>query len=147
MLFRSTTDKSLSYLFTGKTIDTISSPVLDIAHYTTKDQYKLGGNSVIVNRQTATYGNYLYIHSDRLGSYEDDKILHSAGIIDVYNITDNSYAFSFYLFHQRDKKLSAFTIYKDLLVAIVDDRLWLYHLKPEYFNPESNITNTVQFQE
>lgn len=140
-------DKGFSYQFAGKTIDTISSPVLDIAHYTTKDQYKLGGNSVIVNKQTATYGNYLYIHSDRLGRYEDDKILHSAGIIDVYDITDNSYVFSFYLFHQRDKKLSAFTIYKDLLLAIVDNKLWLYRLKPEYFNPDSNATHTVQFQE
>lgn len=128
-------DKNLSHQFTGKTIDTISKPILDIAHYTTKDQYKLGGNSVFVNRQTATYGNHLYIHSDRLGKYEDEKVLRSAGIIDVYDITDNSYMFSFYLFHQKDKKLSAFTIYKDLLVAIVDNKLWLYRLKPKYFNP------------
>lgn len=128
-------DKNLSHQFTGKTIDTISKPILDIAHYTTKDQYKLGGNSIFVNRQTATYGNHLYIHSDRLGKYEDKKVLRYAGIIDVYDITDNSYVFSFYLFHQKDKQLSAFTIYKDLLVAIVDNKLWLYRLKPKYFNP------------
>lgn len=125
-------DKNLTHQFTGKTIDTISKPILDIAHYTATNQYKLGGNAVFVNRQTATYANYLYIYSTRLGKYENS--IKTASIIDVYNLTDNTYAFSFYLFHQKDKKLSAFTIYKDLLVAIVDDTLWLYQLKPKYFN-------------
>ena len=142
------TDKGLSYQFTGKTIDTISRPILDIAHYKTTDEYKLGAaKSIRVNRQSATYGDYLYIHSDRLGRYEEEEVLQAAGIIDVYNITDNSYVFSFYLYHQAGKELSEFLIYKDLLVAIVDNRLWLYRLKPEYFNPGSNTKHTVQFQE
>lgn len=141
------TDKGLSYQFTGNTIDTISRAVLDIAHYITTDRYKLSGKSIIVNRQSTTYADYLYIHSDRLGRYEDEEVLRSASIIDMYNITDNSYVFSFYLYHQRGKKLSEFRIYKDLLVAIVDDKLWLYRLKPEYFNPGSNAKHTVQFQE
>lgn len=140
-------DKSMSYQSTGKTIDTISTPVLDIAHYKTADYYKLGGKSVIVNRQSATYDDYLYIHSDRLGRYEDEEVLRSASIIDVYNITEDSYVFSFYLYHQPDKRLSEFRVYKDLLIAIVDDRLWLYRLKPEHFNFGSNVTHTVQFQE
>src|SRR5690606_11861453 len=88
-------DKSLSYQSTGKTIDTISKAILDIAHYTKTDRYILGGKSIMVNRQSATYGDYLYINSDRLGKYEGEEVLRSAGIIDVYNITDNTYVFSF----------------------------------------------------
>lgn len=141
------TDKRLSYQSTGKTIDTISRAVLDIAHYAKTNKYKLGGKSIIVNRQSATYGDYLYINSDRLGRYENEGVLRSAGIIDVYDITDNTYAFSFYLYHQPDKKLSEFRIYKDLLIAIVDNKLWLYRLKPEYFKTGSKIKYTVQFQE
>ncbi len=142
------TDRDMSYQFTGKTIDTIRKPVLDIAHYKTMDEYKLGAaKSITVNKQSATYGDYLYIHSDRLGRYEDEEVLQAAGIIDVYNITDNSYVFSFYLYHQAEKKLSEFRIHKDLLVAIVGNRLWLYRLKPEYFYPGSNAKHTVQFQE
>lgn len=138
------TDKNLSHQFTGKTIDTISKPILDIAHYTTKNQYKLSGNSVFVNRQTATYGNYLYIHSTRLGRYEDENALRYASIIDIYNLTDNTYAFSFYLYHQIDKKLRQFMVYKDLLVAIVDDTLWLYRLKPKHFDIKRY---TAQYQD
>ncbi len=141
------TDKDMLYQFTGRTIDTISKPILDVVHYTTTDRFKLGGKSILVNRQSSTYDDYLYIHSDRLGRYEDEVVLRSASIIDVYNITDNTYAFSFYLYHQPEKKISDFKIYKGLLLVLVDNRLWLYRLKPEHFNSGSNAKHTAQFQE
>ncbi|HLV38544.1 MauE/DoxX family redox-associated membrane protein [Xanthomarina sp.] len=141
------TDKNFSYQLTSKTIDTISRAVLDIAHYAKTDIYKLGGKSIMVNRKSTTYDDFLYINSDRLGKFEDDKVLRSAGIIDVYNITNNTYEFSFYLYHQPDKDLNHIQVYKDLLVAIVDNKLWLYHLKPKYFNNGFKTKHTVQYQE
>lgn len=127
-------DNNLTYISTGKTIDTISKAVLDIAHYTKTNKYKLGGKSIIVNRKCTTDGDYLYINSDRLGKYETDEHLNSVAIIDVYDITDNTYVFSFYLNHQLDAKLNDFQIYNDLLVSIVDNKLWVHRLKPSYFN-------------
>src|SRR5690606_9335442 len=124
------TDKSLEQQATGKTIDTISRAILDIAHYTNKDQYKLGGKSVYVNRQSTTNGDYLYIHSDRLGRYEEASVLDNSSIIDVYHIHQLTYDFSFYVFHQSDKRLSDFKVFGNLLVVLVDDVLWLYRLNP-----------------
>ncbi len=140
-------DKNLSYKATGKTIDTINKPILDVAHYSKIDRYKLGYNTIMVNRLSATYGNYLYIHSDRLGRYEREDVLRTASIIDVYNFDENTYAFSFYLYHQKEKRLKDFQIYKDVLVAIVDDQLWLYRLKPEFFKTDFSKTHTAQYQE
>ncbi|MGB3345425.1 MAG: MauE/DoxX family redox-associated membrane protein [Aequorivita sp.] len=140
------TDENLLSHYSGKTIDTISKAILDISHHSKTDQYKRG-QSVVVNRHSATYGDYLYINSDRLGRFEDKKATDSAAIIDVYNIVTNSYEFSFYLYHQQNKKLNAFHIYKDILIALVDGRLWIYKLKPEYINPGPNTTHTGQYQE
>lgn len=140
-------NKALTYEATGKTIDTINTPILDIAYNTKKDEFKVGGKSVLVNGQSATCGNYLYIHSDRLGKYENDKILNTASIIDVYNIIDYSYEFSFYLFHQKDEGLTEFQVNKDLMVVIVGDKLWIYRLKPVYFNTGSDPTHTAQYQD
>jgi hypothetical protein len=126
-------DKNLNKIKLSKTIDTISNPILDIAYYSKSNHYKLGSKSVMVNRQSSTDGNYLYINSDRLGKYENDEVLKFAKIIDVYDLRDDTYAFSFYLYHQPKGKLQEFKIYKDVLVAIIDDQLWLYRLKPEYF--------------
>lgn len=127
-------DKDLTYIKTGKTIDTISKPILDIAHYKKTEKYKLGVKSIIVNRRSTTYGDYLYINSDRLGKYETDEYLNSVAIIDVYDITNNTYAFSFYLNHQIDAKLNDFQVFNNLLVSIVDNKLWIHRLKPNYFN-------------
>ncbi|WP_045079491.1 MauE/DoxX family redox-associated membrane protein [Aequorivita vladivostokensis] len=140
------TDENLFYKYSGKTIDTVSKAILDIAHHTKKDQYKRG-QSVMINKYTATFGDYLFINSDRLGRYEDKAATETAAIIDVYNIVTNSYEFSFYLYHQQNKKLNGFRIYKDILIALVDGRLWIYKLKPEYFDPGSNTTHTGQYQE
>ena len=52
------------------------------------------------------------------------------------------FCFEFY-----EVKLNEFKIHNNLLVAIVDNKLWLYRLKPEYFNLGTNVTNTAQFQE
>lgn len=126
-------NKTLIPVATGRTIDTISQPVLNVAYYKEKNQYKNGGNSITVNRYSTTYGPYLYINSDRLGRYEDVEILKSASIIDVYAIRNNTYVFSFYLYHQPEMELHEFKIYKDVLVALVDDTIWLYRLKSKYF--------------
>jgi len=141
------TDENLNYKFSGKTIDTISKAVLDIAHYSRLDKFKKGGTSILVNRYSATFGDYLYINSDRLGRYEDKTALDSAAIIDVYNIMDNTYEFSFYLGHQPHKKIDGMRIDKNYFVALVDGRIWIYKLKPEYFNSGSNTTHTGQYQE
>ncbi|MGC1631482.1 MAG: MauE/DoxX family redox-associated membrane protein [Gelidibacter sp.] len=140
-------NKNLTHEFTGRTIDTVSKPILDIAYYSKKDQYKLGRKTILVNKQTSTNNNYLYIHSDRLGKYEDGKVLSAAGIIDVYDFQDHYYEFSFYIFHQSGEKLNDFRIDKTLLVALVGDKLWLYRLKPKYFSQSSNEKYTAQYQE
>lgn len=126
-------DKTFALQETGTTIDTISRAILDVAHYSSRDQFKLGGRSVFVNRQSATYGDYLYIHSDRLGRYEKASLMGDASIIDVYTIQEHTYAFSFYVFHQSGQRLSDFKVYGNLLVVLVDGILWIYRLNPNFF--------------
>ncbi|OBX24484.1 hypothetical protein A9996_15065 [Gelidibacter algens] len=118
----------------GKTIDTISKANLDIIYLQGKGQYVLGGKSIVINKYTTAYGDYLLINSDRLGKHESDDILKAASIIDMYNSSENTYLQSFYLYHQVNGKLLDFKLYKNLLVAIVDDRVWVYHLDSKYFN-------------
>lgn len=125
-------DDKLKHQFTGKTIDTISRVQLDIAHSEKENQYRIGGRSIMVNKAAATYGDFLFIHTDRLGKYEDDDVLRSASIIDMYDLNEKKYLHSFYLYHQSNGKLSDFRAYKNRIIAIVEDHLWIYLIKPEY---------------
>ncbi|MDX9774115.1 MAG: MauE/DoxX family redox-associated membrane protein [Bacteroidales bacterium] len=126
-------DNRLNYRFTGKTIDTVSRVQLDVAYYEKASQYKIGSRSLMVNKTAACYGGYLYIHTDRLGRYEDDDVLRSAGIIDMYDIEEGKYLQSFYLYHQPQEKIRDFLVHKDRLIALVGDRLWIYRIKSEYY--------------
>tara|TARA_R100000353_G_scaffold175198_2_gene144930 strand:- start:32872 stop:34332 length:1461 start_codon:yes stop_codon:yes gene_type:complete len=140
-------DRKLQLIYTGSTIDTIKTPRLDVTYSEQNDMYTLGGKSTVVNRLSATTANYLFINSDRLGRFEDEGPLKSASIIDVYNISDKSYVFSFYVYHQPGGKLYDFQVYKNILIALVKEKLFIYKLKPEHFFPGSNTTHTGQYQD
>lgn len=126
-------DTKLDYLHTGNTIDTISRVRLDVAYYEKENQFSIGGRSIMVNKSAACYGDYLYIHTDRLGRYEDDDVLRSAGIIDVYDFKELKYLHSFYFYHQPQEKIRDFLVYKDRIIAMVGDSVWIYRIKPEYY--------------
>ena len=140
-------DKQLNHLFTARTIDTIANAILDLAFYKGTEQYKLGAKSVVVNKSSATDGDYLYIESERLGKFDDADLTETTSIIDVYNISDRTYSFSFYLYHDIGKELIGFRIHGNLMAAIFGDTLILYKLKPEYFSSGSNGTYTAQYQD
>ncbi len=127
------TDFSLAYI--GKTIDTISRAQLDVRTIASKNERKLGKNPIFVNLLATTYGEYLFIQSDRLGKYESEETIKSAAIIDVYSLTDQSYLFSFYLYHSGLKKLHEFKVDGKNLYALIDNYLIEYKLEDENFKP------------
>lgn len=127
-------DKDLNLIRTGRTIDTVSQAKLNIKSYSATNQSKLGGTPLIINKKSATYGNYLFIHSERPGKYEDVEVLKHASIIDVYDLTTNSYKFSFYLYHVNKNRLMDFKVFGNTLIAIVDEYLFTYYLKENYFD-------------
>jgi hypothetical protein len=124
-------DFSLDYI--GTTIDTISRAQLDVRILTSKNQKKLGKNPILVNLWAATYGKFLFIQSDRLGKYESDEIINVASIIDVYDLSDQAYKFSFYLYHQGLNKLREFEVKNLHLYALIDNYLITYKLKEKNF--------------
>jgi hypothetical protein len=124
-------DFSLDYI--GKTIDTISHAQLDVRTITSKNERKMGKNPIFVNLRASTYGEYLFIESDRLGKFESDEIIKSASIIDVYSLKDRTYLFSFYLYRQGLNNLIEFKVNGKDLYALIDNYLILYKLRDESF--------------
>lgn len=115
-------------IFERHTIDTVTEPSLDILHFKTLGKDKLKGNATRINEYASTYGNFLFIKSGRLGRYEKKKILEDASIIDVYDISRDEYKFSFYIYNQDDRKLTAFKVVRDKIYAIMEDRLVTFSL-------------------
>jgi uncharacterized membrane protein YphA (DoxX/SURF4 family) len=119
-----------------KTIDTISLPQIDVKELEAAKEIHIGGMSTLVNRLSSSYGNYLFINSDRLGRFESEQILKEASIIDVYNIREKTYQFSFYLYHHNTEKLRSFNVYGNMLYALIGNKLYTFKIKEAFLNLE-----------
>jgi uncharacterized membrane protein YphA (DoxX/SURF4 family) len=131
-------DRKLELIKRLKTIDTVTKANIALQQIATTQQKKLNPNALVINKRATTYGNYLFVESDRLGKYEDDKSLERAAIIDVYNFELETYAFSFYIYNYKKYKLSSFRVKNALLYAMLGDHLLVYNLNPKYFDNKEN---------
>ncbi|MFD2907929.1 MauE/DoxX family redox-associated membrane protein [Flavobacterium ardleyense] len=128
-----TTDKNLNTIEINNTIDTLRQAPLEFAYMKKSQQKKLAKQPTTVNIYAATESKYLFIKSNRLGKYESENIAKQASIIDVYNIDNSTYEFSFYLYHYKNEEIKTFKIYNNLLVGLTSNHLIIGKLKPTYF--------------
>lgn len=131
-------DRNMAPVRNGKTIDTISRGIIDLAYYKTSQEFRLGGNTIVVNLNCATFHDYLFIESDRLGKYDDVNLTNTANIIDVYNFIKNTYEFSFYVYHEPGEELKDFLVKDDKLIALIGQKIRIEKLEPRYFTIGSN---------
>ena len=130
-----TTDTSLKSRQTGNTIDTISRAQIKVAKIHSKKITTLAEQPKLVNRRTATYGNYLFVNSALIGRFEPKDVWKQASVIDVYNIVDKTYAFSFYTYDRQQVKMRDFIVIDDLVISMIGQRLIFERLETSYYSP------------
>lgn len=126
-------DNKLKTDFTGNTIDTISQAQIKVSYVSSKNASKLSAPPLVVNKSTATYGNYLFVHSGLMGQFEPKDTWRKSSVIDVYDLIKNTYAFSFYIPHRGKDRMSEFYVYGDRLVCIVGEYILTYKLDVNHF--------------
>ncbi|WP_333696017.1 MauE/DoxX family redox-associated membrane protein [Flavobacterium sp.] len=117
----------------GKTIDTTSKAKIKVKYIASKQGSKLIEPAVTVNKRTATYGNYLYIHAGLLGRYEPKENWDNNSIIDVYDFTNNTYQFSFYIDDKLQSKVKDFKISQDLIYTLNGNYIRTYRFKKDFY--------------
>jgi len=121
-------DTNLNLIYRGKTIDTNSYAKIKIAKISSKNQLTLAAPPVYVNKHSCANDKYLFIHSGLKSDNETDRMHNDAAAIDVYNVSDGKYRWSFYLPDFDGKKLTDFRVYGQSLYAIYDHYLYKYQL-------------------
>lgn len=112
-----TTDKNLALISLGKTIDTVQVAQIKVSQMTNGDK-EMAAPPLIINSSANVYKNLLYIKSDRIGKYEGKNMFKQAAIIDVYDLNDNSYVGSQYIYDIEKSKLSNFIIIENKLYGL-----------------------------
>jgi uncharacterized membrane protein YphA (DoxX/SURF4 family) len=129
------TKPTLDSITRGTTIDTLQQADLKFAYLHEGREKKFATQPEKINSYATTSGNYLYIKSKRLGKYDRPEMLQQASIIDVYQLDNNSYQFSFYLYHHKGEEIKSFKVYDDIIVGITKSYLVTGRFRKERFNP------------
>ena len=87
----------------------------------------------MVNRNIATADKSLFIDSPRLGKLEPETIFDDANIIDVYDLLDQSYRFSFYLYEHKEEKAREFIIFDGIFYALQGNEIVAYKMDSNIF--------------
>lgn len=137
-------DSALRLQLKGKTIDTVSRAQIRIAYDTMRRQKKFKEKPLIVNKMAALYKNLLFVNSNLPGKDEEDELWHHASIIDVYDVRDGSYRFSFPLYDIDGKKMDSFKVCENAVYLINDKWIVRYDLKKKLLDDYEDTPGRVQ---
>ena len=112
-----TFDTQLNSMLAGKTIDTVSKAKIKVV-YDSNGEGRMASPPLTINKNATVCGKLLFIKSDRIGKFEDKKMLQYASVIDIYNIMKNEYLSSIYVYHLGKEKLKSFAIHNNKLYTI-----------------------------
>lgn len=122
------TDPHLKLSYRGHTIDTNSVAKLKIAYLPKQGIRLFSAPPFTVNASSSVFKNLLFVHSNLEGKFESQKMWNQASVIDVYDIVENSYRFSFYVYHHNRQKMKSFVVTDSHLFALIDDQMVAYSL-------------------
>jgi hypothetical protein len=122
-------DSNLILIYRGKTIDTVSHAHISVSFIKSRNQIMMSSPPLLVNRNCSANKEYIFINSALNAENESHKILEEISIIDVYNVVDGKYKFSFYLPNFGGKKPSDFKVYQSTLVTIYEHYVVTYKLE------------------
>ncbi len=131
-------DPQLKLSYRGNTIDTNSVAKLKIAYLPKEGIRQFSAPPFTINASSAVFENLLFIHSNLEGKFESQKMWEQASVIDVYDVVENSYQFSFYVYHHNDQKMRSFVITDSHLFALIDDQIVAYSLGNLFKNKSRN---------
>lgn len=122
------TDDRLQLKYRGNTIDTTTKAKLKPVFIKEKGERKLASTKHIVNRLSTIGGNNLFVNSPQLGKYESKEMWDIAAVVDVYNMSSNSYISSFYIYNLGSLKMKDMIVLDNNLYVIVGKNLERYKL-------------------
>lgn len=130
-------DTGLNLSYRGNTIDTVSRAKIKIASITSTGSITHAAPPLIVNKHSYTGGNFLFVNSALMAKNETLAAFSRNSVIDVYNVLNGQYKFSFYIPTFDGKSMHDFSIVGNRLIVLVDKYMVSYELAAEYFEMDN----------
>lgn len=112
------TNKQLHLEKRGTTIDTTTKAKLKIVKVEKSNTTKLAAPPFMVNKLTAVTHNLLFVNSMLRGRFESVNVWRNATVVDVYDITNQHYLLSFYVYDEETFRMKDFIATEESLYII-----------------------------
>ncbi|MFN3753725.1 MauE/DoxX family redox-associated membrane protein [Flavobacterium sp.] len=124
------TDNNLNLEYRANTIDTTTKAKLKIEKIKSTGETKMAAPPIIVNQLTAITNNLLLVNSNLRGRFESKSTWSNATVVDVYDLTNHSYLFSFYVYDEEGFRMKNCYATADALYIISGHYLLKYGFGP-----------------
>lgn len=121
-------DDSLNVRKRSNTIDTVRHAAIKVFREESTGSAYLAAPPLTVNKNSALYRHHLFVNSNLMALNEERRLFDDASVIDVYDIREGMYMFSFYLYDYRNIKLGSFAVTENYLVALYDNYVLVHKL-------------------
>jgi hypothetical protein len=126
-------DTSMSLLYKGKTIDTITHVKLQLGATDKGREIKIATPPPTVNQSACTANGYLFVRSALRADNELSDITKDAAVVDIYDLRQGNYQFSFYVPDYNHEKMQQFLISGNRLAAMYPHQLRIFKMEGNYF--------------
>jgi hypothetical protein len=126
-------DTNLNLIYKAKTIDTCTRAKLAVGKINSENSITLTSKPFIVNKKSCVAGDILFVNSNLKADNESKRNYLHASVIDIYNLKDGQYKFSFYIPDYGKDKISHFRVSGNMLIAEYKHNLVTYKLNSNYF--------------
>jgi hypothetical protein len=126
-------DTNLSLLYKGKTLDTVSFAKIMLTPRNDKGEIRLAAPPISVNSNGALNNGKLFVYSALKADNELSSSFHNNAVVDVFDLLDGKYQFSFYIPKRRKEKLLEFQFSNSLLVVRYNTGIVAYKLRDQLF--------------
>lgn len=123
-------DSNLNVIRIGKTIDTTSVAKIEVTEQDGK--ITMSKPPLSVNKGAYVDGKYLFIRSNLAAKNETTEEFNKRSVIDVYNLLDGSYRFSFYIDNHEGLKMRDFVVKDNTLVSIFKGYVIIHYIPAKY---------------
>lgn len=131
-------DTSLNLLYRGTTIDTVTYAQIATANISSDKTYTMAAPPLSVNDASCVANGLLFVKSPLLSKNETEETFRRMSVVDVYDLKEGAYKFSFYVPKFDGKSFEEFKVSDNKLIVRYAQRIETYQLNPQYFPPAEN---------
>jgi hypothetical protein len=121
-------DSNLNVIYRARTVDTNTVAKLNIASIQSEGVTVLGSPPLQVNKQASVSNNRIYVHSLLMANNEDKAEFETSSVLDIYNLGNGKYKYSFYLPDIKSKNLTILLVFNMSLFVVHDQYLSIYQI-------------------